>query len=292
MNEPTLQRLLDPRSVTYLVASGEGQALAMISQAHAEGLACPLYTSEAAAGDSVERHAPLPLQRLPAPPLWPLSQLLAEQGFAGILVDEEVPLYFVTTEAGSTLPTHVALPDGETLIYLGPAGVEDLDPLSTVLWSRPEAFDRLSIRWLLGAARPFGGYEAGMALFEYAPNGVARTIPERGMLLPADEQGVGSVALFSTAFAAEWYWEHVVEAPLTGAGPHARELQQHLDTVARLEAIAATAPEAAIILNPGRHRFYQGFFRRVEGIWLLITISGVWRLAPPFDAHLLARRTV
>ncbi|MBA3532110.1 MAG: hypothetical protein H0T73_09345 [Ardenticatenales bacterium] len=284
------QGLLDQLRQLWIVQRETGHVLALISPTHVLGMAAPLYTTWDAATDAVARHC-LPLMTHPAPPLWQVARLLAEQGFAGLLIDESFPLFFVTTEPASDLPTHIAVPQDDGFFLIGEQGPTSLGPSDVQPWVNQSTFDRLSMMWVLGETIPFVGYQEDMRLIEYLPDGVPEILADKGLLLEAEQRGNGSIAFFSTPHAAEWYIENYTDALLTGEGEFAEQLVAHDALLERLEESYAALPHTALILNPGRHRFYQGFFRRVDGVWFLITINGIWLMTPPFRCTRVARRS-
>lgn len=276
----------------WIVVAESGGSLALISPFHAEGVVAPLYSTRERAEAGGARAARGGFSAHPVPSLWQVISILAEQGFAGLLLDEEVPLFFVTEQPEAARPTHLAIPQGNDFLIVGAAGPTALSRTEVQPWSDLAAFDRLSIRWLLGSRLPFLDYSPTEPLVEYLPDGDPQLVPETGMLLAADGAVREALALFSSSNAAEWYWESLTDARFTGEGKYPQQLAVHRDVVARLEAYAPLLPpHAAIILNPGRHRFYQGFFRRMEQRWYLVTINGVWRVEPPFRCTQLATRT-
>lgn len=280
------QSLLEQLNQGWLVLEPGGQVLAVISPVHAEGLAAPLYTDRQGA----EQMAQGEMTVHPMPPLWETARLLAAQGFAGMMVDDHLPLLFVTTEQGSALPTHVAIPQAADFLVVGPQGETALGKEDVALWLAPELFDRLAIERLLGDELPFAGYEPDMALWEYLPGDQPQPTTDRGVLLPPEGDRARAVALFSAEFAAEWYWQSLLGDLPPELPPVSEELCPHDDIVALLEARSRTG--LPVILNPSRHRFHQGFFRKLEAHWLLVTINGVWRVEPPFHCVQVARRKV
>jgi hypothetical protein len=105
------------------------------------------------------------------------------------------------------------------------------------------------------------------------------------MLLEAEPERT-AVALFSVPYAAEWYWGGHEQREINSSGA----VVQPPDVVDLLDERALEYPESDVVLNPGRHRFYQGFFRRAGEEWFLITINGVWRVEAPFRCAQVARR--
>jgi hypothetical protein len=270
----------------WLVLTDEGHSLALVSAVHAEGVVAPLYSTREAAEQAARKNPGVRnLAAYPAPPLWETARLLAAQGFAGLLLDEETPLYFVTNEPGAPLPTHIAVPEGESLVLVDDGGLTALQKEDVELWADLDAFDLLSIAWLLGPTLPFLDYQEDMLLSEYLAQGEPRLTTDRGMLLDFEPERE-AVALFSAHYAAEWYWGSRQEGGLDSSG----EIVQHPDIVDVLDERALQYPDGDFVLNPGRHRFYQGFFRAVDGTWLLVTINGVWRVEPPFRCIQVARR--
>lgn len=275
----------------WLVVAEGGGSLALISPFHAEGVVAPLYSSREGAEAGGARAARGGFSAHPVPSLWQVIPLLAEQGFAGLLLDEQIPLFFVAERTRATHPTHLAIPQGEDFLIVDEAGPTALRRTEVHSWHDLAAFDRLSIRWLLGSQLPFLDYEPAQPLVEYLPNGDPHLIPETGMLLAADPILREAIALFSSPYAAEWYWESRADVRFTGEGTYPQQLAVHRDVVARLESYEPLLPpHAALILNPGRHRFYQGFFRRAEERWYLVTINGLWSVESPFRCTQLAPR--
>ncbi len=265
----------------------DGKSLALISPLHAEGVVAPIYTSRQAAETAAAYYPELGnFAPYPMLPLWEAAQLLAAQGFAGLLVDEQLPIFFVTTAPNSDLPTHVALPQGDDFLILDEAGVTPLGRADVVVWKDLDAFDRQSIRWMLRDRLPFLGYEEDMPLWEFLDNGEPQPLIEQPVLIEAKGEPGAAMLLFSDDFAAEWYWQSVADPSLGDRDEG--DIVAHDDIVSLLEARAQ--PGLALLLNPGRHRFYQGFFRKAGDTWYLVTINGVWRIEPPFRCTQLARR--
>ncbi len=282
---------LDGLNRAWLVVAQDGAALARISPVHAEGLVAPLYTARDAAEEAARDAAgDRRFAAHPAPSLWQVAQLLAEQGFAGLLLDDQIPLFFLADQPDAALPTHLAIPQEETFLIVGADGPTSLQPQDLHPWSDTERFDRLAIAWLLGPQMPFLSYEEGMALVEYVPGGEPQVTEDLGLLLPVSGAQRSALPLFSTPYGAEWYWENMVSAPLTGEGEWAEQIVAHADVPGMLAARARALPDAALVLNPGRHRFYQGFFRQADGVWYLVTINGVWLVEAPFRCTQVARR--
>jgi hypothetical protein len=257
----------------------------VISDAHPDGVVATIFSTQelafqAATGD----YYPLALNSL-----WQ-ARVLAGEGYAGLLLDGQTPVFWVTTDTESPLPTHVGMPHGKSMLVIGEEGVTDLTEAEVGAWRNLPKFDQRTNTALLGAF-PFYGYHPAMPLYEYLTDDNALTLaPTGGSLLQQEGDARESVALFSTPFAAEWYWEQI-GLPLSGDGDVAREIVRHDDLVVRLDALTDLPTDIAIILNPGRHRFYQGFFRYLDRQWYLITINGLWHLAPPFQLTQLAKRS-
>ncbi|MDQ4077061.1 MAG: hypothetical protein M3220_12535 [Chloroflexota bacterium] len=283
----TEKTLLEILNDAWLVLTPEGQSLGVISPVHAEGVVAPVYSNRDMAEEVAQSHSELgEFAPYPMPPLWEAARLLATQGFAGMIVDERIPLFFVTVEPSSELPTHVAIPKADDFQIVDEVGETPLGKANVALWNDPEAFDQQSIAWVLRARLPFAGYEENMPLFEYLPRGRPQPVDDKGALLEEAEAVQDAVALFSSAFAAEWYWSVLMDE---ASEEEAREaIVAHHDVVSLLETRAR--PHRALILNPSRHRFYQGFFRQADERWYLVTINGVWRIEPPFRCIQVARR--
>lgn len=272
----------NPLDALWLLLDAAEQPLGIVSPAHVLGVVTPLYSSQAQAEAALAQH-PLATEVRAAPPLLPLAQQLAALGFAGLLLDESVPLFFVTTRPGSEHPTHVAIPREQDFLLVG---ASEASQAEVAPWVNQGAFDHLAIHWLLGESLPFVGYVPNMPLFELLPEDEPLLLTEPGLLLEGSSALTESLALFSSEFAAEWYLGQLLGHPLEGD-----EILGHHDLPRRLAQLQEAAPHAALLLNPGRHRFYQGFFRQIDEAWFLVTINGVWHVAPPFSCTRVARRT-
>ena len=272
------------RNLWLLVAPTVGP-YTVISDAHPDGVVATVFSDQALAEQSATGdYYPLPLNSL-----WE-ARVLAGEGYAGLLLDGQTPVFWMTTDPAAPLPTHVAMPYAQTLQVIGEQGITDLTEADVTAWRNLPTFDQRTNVALLGEF-PFYGYHPDMPLYEYLTNDNALTLaPTGGGLLQQEGDARESIALFSTPFAAEWYWEQI-GVRLSGEGEVAREIVRHDDLVARLDALSDLPPDVAIILNPGRHRFYQGFFRYLDQQWYLITINGLWHLAPPFRLTQLAKRS-
>lgn len=284
MTEPIWIQLRE----TWLVLTEAGIAQALISPAHAEGLVTALYTTREAAEAAAARDPKGQFVAQAVPDLWPVLRLLAEQGVAGLLLDEQLPLFWAAEQPDSPAPTLLAVPTGDDYLLLDESGPSARRWDEVVPWRNLAAFDRRSIRWLLGEALPFLGYGPDQPLYEYLPADVPQLVPDRGALLTEDPGLRETVALFSDAYAARWYWQANTGLRLAEDDPR---LALHEDGVERLDDLAAELPpHVGLILNPARHRFYQGFFRQAGGQWFLATINGLWLVEPPFRCGRVARR--
>lgn len=283
----TATELWESLHEAWLVLSATGRSLALMSPLHAEGVVAPLYRRREDAEQAAHYYAEIADWRvLPVPELWQAVQLLAQQGFAGLLVDEQIPLFWMTTQLQADAPTHLALPQEDGLLLLLDAdGPTPLDAAQAAAWRDLERFDRLSIIWMLRDTLPFAGYEENMPLWEFLPPDGPKALLDKGALLADDSAHHAALPLFTTRFAADWYWQNIAHAP---APLVQAALTPHDDVPLLLDA--RHEPELALILNPGRHRFYQGFFRLIDNDWYLITINGVWHIDPPFDCTQVARR--
>ncbi len=257
----------------------------VISDAHPDGLVATVFSNQelaeqAATGD----YYPLPLNSL-----WE-ARVLAGEGYAGLLLDRNTPVFWVTTDVSAPLPTHVAMPQGKTLLVIGAQGATTLTEADVTRWVNLPKFDQRTNSTVLGTS-PFYGYRTDLPLYEYLPDPNALTLaPTGGALLQQEGDAQEAVAFFTTPFSAEWYWEQI-GMRLSGEGEVAREITRHDSVAARLGDLIHLPEEVAIILNPGRHRFYQGFFRYLDNQWYLITINGLWHVAPPFQLTQVARRS-
>jgi len=267
-----------------LVKEGYGPQTG-ISIAHPDGLVAMLYSTQAAAEQAAaDMFQPYPLGRL-----WE-ARILATRGYAGLLLDGQTPVFWATTSTSQPQPTHLAIPQGDDYLIVDGNGPTDLKRHHIQLWVDLPGFDRLSNEILLKQL-PYYTYQPDQPLHEYLQAADALQLaPTTGALLTASDNYLEGVAFFTTAFAAEWFWEGYSVA-LTGEGETASQITTHADIPARLESLRDLPDEVAILLNPGRHRFYQGFFRRVDGQWYLITINGLWRVDAPFTLVHLARRS-
>lgn len=276
---------MNVRNVWLLVAPNQGP-LTVISDAHPDGVVATLYSDRAVAEQAaIGDYYPLPLNSL-----WE-ARVVAGEGYAGLLLDGQTPLFWMTTDPDSPLPTHIAMPHGQTLVIVGESGVTELTEEDVVAWRNLAKFDQRTNATLLGNL-PFYGYRPDMPLYEYLTDADNLTLaPTGGALLQQEQDARESVALFTTPFAAEWYWEQI-GVRLSGEGEVAREIRSHDDLLTRLAQLTDLPAEFAIILNPGRHRFYQGFFRYLDHQWYLITINGLWHVASPFQLTQLAKRSL
>ncbi len=272
------------RNLWLLVAPTVGP-YTIISDAHPAGVVATVFSDralaeQAATGD----YYPLPLNSL-----WE-ARVLAGEGYAGLLLDGQTPVFWVSTDPASPLPTHVAVPHARTILTIGEQGVTELTEDEVGIWQNLPKFDGRTNTTVLGNL-PFYGYHPDMPLYEYLTDADSLTLaPTGGALLQQEGDARESVAFFSTPFAAEWYWEQI-GVPLSGEEEVASEIVRQDHLLARLTALSDLPGDVAIILNPGRHRFYQGFFRYVDQQWYLITINGLWHIASPFRLTQLAKRS-
>lgn len=275
---------MDIRNIWLLVAPNQGPQT-IISDAHSDGLVATVFSDpDLAAQAATDDYYPLPLNSI-----WE-ARVLAGEGYAGLLLDRQTPLFWVTTDAHADLPTHVAMSHGKTVLIIGEQGVTTLTEEAVTPWVNLPKFDERTNSTVLGSL-PFYGYRPDIALYEYLPDPDMLTLaPTGGALLQKAEDAQEAVAFFTTPFSAEWYWEQI-GMRLSGDGEVAREIARHDTLSARLERLTDLPDDVAIILNPGRHRFYQGFFRYLDHQWYLITINGLWHVAPPFQLTQLARRS-
>lgn len=271
-------------NVWLLVAPNVGP-LTVISDAHPDGVVATIFSSQAAAHEAATGdYYPLLLHSL-----WE-ARVLAGEGYAGLLLDGQTPIFWKSTNPKSPLPTHIAVPHGSALLIVGEEGVTELTEGELEAWRNLPKFDQRTNNTLLGAL-PFYGYHADMPLYEYLTDAERLTLaPTGGALLQQEGDATEAIALFTTPFAAEWYWEQI-GVRLSGEGEVAREIVRHDSLPTRLDALADLPSEVAIILNPGRHRFYQGFFRYLDHQWYLITINGLWHLSAPLQLTQVAKRS-
>lgn len=270
-----------------LVAPSYGPQV-VISAVHPDGIVATLYSDEAAAHHAAAGTSFHPL-RLNS--LWD-ARVLAKEGYAGLLMDGEIPVFWVTTDPAAAEPTHLGLQQGAAFLVVDADGMTTLTRDDVTLWGDLAKFDNRTIATMLRNL-PFWGYEADAPLYEYLPSpDQSELAPTVGALLHHEDENAAqeSVALFSTTFAAEWFWDQI-GVNLSGEAEHATEIRVHDDTFQRLTELEDLPDDVAIILNPGRHRFFQGFFRRADDQWFLVTINGVWRVDPPFTLTQVAKRT-
>lgn len=270
-----------------LVAPSFGPQV-VISAVHPDGIVATLYSDETAAHEAAAGTSFHPLK---LNSLWD-ARVLAKEGYAGLLMDGEIPVFWLTTDPDAQEPTHLGLRQGAAFLVIDAQGMTTLTRDDVTLWGDLAKFDNRTITTLLRGL-PFWGYEVDSPLYEYLPDrDQPELAPTVGALLRPDEDNGAqeSVALFTTAFAAEWFWDQV-GVTLSEGETHALETHRHDDTFLRLTDLEDLPDDVAIILNPGRHRFFQGFFRRADDQWFLVTINGVWRVESPFTLTQVAKRT-
>lgn len=283
----------------YIESPVNGDPIPMISNHHRDGVIAVIYSAKRDAEEAAARLSESYQQEVVVKPinaLWDSLIGFARRGIAGIMLDEEHPVFFLNRlrDLNRSLPTlarvEVRRKEAETLnvniedeLYFGVRGTVRVNKPEILPWHNYCALDAMSVRWMLRdkplpeSILPFTllAGEDDYVLFQ---NGAT--------LLGPYVSDMGAVPVFSSEVWAEFFgltngvlkYEGEIAVPKEDIAckPIKGNFTDFLDRV-----YEDHGPFVDIGLNPTCHRFRQGFFFKASdesNDWYLRTLSGVFRL--------------
>lgn len=293
----------------YLRSRRSGEIMALVSPHHDAGVAVPVYRDAANALARAAAHYPDVAGDYVAIGIihpWSWAIKVADLGFAGITLDEEHPLYFFVRreDASHDLPTLVGAPVGGEWRFVNGGGQAAAAADNLLPWRDFRRLDPLTRRWM--GDGPFPGYRDDLFLYELRTAGAVVIAPRGARLLGPHVSDQGAVTLYADAEIAR----AVADRPAVLGGhrlatfdPAKRQLSVREpdpdatlevavaeDVPARLDHhLAEHGPFLDVGLSSADHRSRQGYFFRGADAWYLRTITGIWRVTPPFRLTRVAK---
>lgn len=291
----------------YLRSPMTGSVMALVSPYHGDGVVAPVYRDAQAGGQRAAFHYGKEGRTFVAvgvaDPVT-AARKLADFGFCGLMLDEQVPVYFFNraSDPDVGLPTVVGTHepgrvDAEGWTFLDATGSADIALGDLVAWRDFARIDPLTRQWM--GTGPFPSYEPDTPLYEVRAGQGVVVASDGAELLGAAIADQGAVTLFSDREAAEDQLQRLKDGVRFRLAAHdglARrvafrepsdaadlEIVEVPNLAARLDQhLAEQGPFLDIGLNSPGHRFSQGYFFRGGNAWFLRTITGAWRVIPPF----------
>lgn len=272
-------------SRSYLIQSLEkAEPISTVHDQFKEGMITLLFTSKEEAFAEAEKlsselKSEFRAERIKS--LWDTVLDVSSLGFVGMILDNLHPISFFNrlSEVDRSRPSVACIDFSfasaspsisapQKRLCFGPRGLIDSEEVNIIPWRNAHAADRRSLREVpLNSALPDS--------FDFHTivdaSGDPITVANHGTLLGPTWGHVGVVPVFSCRGAAEDY-QSALPYQIRVAPLNVARLSGSIEDF--LEQVRKKSFLLDVVLNPGRHRFYQGYFYRGH----LRTLAGVFRI--------------